>query len=302
MKLRRYEGNPILKPKPESEWESKNVFNPAVVYDHGLFHLLYRAMGVDGISRIGYAVSIDGFNFFRLDKPVITPKRILEPRGCEDPRIVKIEDVFYMTYTAYSERGVRIGIASTKNFIQWERYEIEWVERDDKDAALFPELIDGKYVLLHRPMHKEPMGIWIAYSDNLVDWYGQREIMIPLGEWEGKKIGAGAPPLKTEKGWLLIYHGVDEDGVYRLGAAMFSLNDPSKLLYRYPEPILEPEADYEIRGEIPRVVFACGACEVLNRYYIYYGGADKVVCVATVDKEEMLGLFECKKGKNVEEI
>jgi len=173
-------------------------------------------------------------------------------------------------------------------------HEIEWAERDDKNAVLFPEKIGGKYVLLHRPMHKEPMGIWIAYSDNLIEWYGQREIMASPGKgsWEGQKIGAGAPPIKTEKGWLLIYHGVDEKQVYRLGAAVFSLEDPSKLLYRHPEPILEPEADYEIRGgEVPNVVFACGACEVKDKYYIYYGGADSVVCVATVDKEEMLGIF-----------
>jgi predicted GH43/DUF377 family glycosyl hydrolase len=291
MKLRRYEGNPILKPKPENDWESENVFNPAVVYDKGLFHLLYRGVGRDGISRIGYAVSIDGFNYFRFDKPVIVPKLIKEPRGCEDPRLVKLEDVFFMTYTAYSEKGMRIGLASTENFIQWERYRIEWEEMNNKDAALFPEKIGGKYVLLHRPMIEEYMGIWIAYSDNLVEWYGQKEIMQAVEGWEGKKIGAGAPPIKTEKGWLLIYHGVDRGGVYRVGAAMLSLNDPSKLLYRCPDPILEPERDYEIRGVIPRVVFASGACEVLNRYYIYYGGADKVVCVATVDKKEMLGLF-----------
>lgn len=293
MKLRRYEDNPILKPKPENEWESKNVFNPAVVYDDngdGLFHLLYRAIGVDGISRIGYAVSRDGFNFLRLDKPVFMPKRILESRGCEDPRIVKIGDRFYMTYTAYSEKGVRIGLASTDNFLEWQRYELEWQEMNYKNPVLFPEKIEGKYVLLYRLTQEgEPMSIWIAYSDDLIKWYGQREIMAPLGEgtWESKKIGAGAPPIKTEKGWLLIYHGVSDDNVYRLGAAIFSLDNPSKLLYRYPEPILEPEMDYELRGEVPRVVFACGACEVKNKYYIYYGGADRVVCVAIVDKEEI---------------
>ena len=295
MKLRRYEGNPILKPKPGNEWESKYVFNPAVVYDSGLFHLLYRAMGMDEISRVGYAVSTDGFDFLRFDKPVFSPKLILEPQGCEDPRIVKIEDTFYMAYTAYSQRGVRIGLASTKNFIQWERHDIGW-KGDDKDAVLFPEKIGSKYVLLHRPTVGENFGIWIAYSDNLIEWDGRREIMAPLGKgsWEDQKIGACAPPIKTEKGWLLIYHGVDEERVYRLGAAVFSLEDPSKLVYRHPEPILEPEADYEIRGgEVPNVVFACGACEVRDKdkYYIYYGGADSVVCVATVDKEEMLGLF-----------
>ena len=291
MRLRRYEGNPILKPKPENEWESETVFNPAAVYDHGLFHLLYRAMGKDGISRIGYAVSTDGFNFFRFDKPVFTPKLILEPRGCEDPRVVKIENSYYMTYTAYSEKGMRIGLASTDNFINWQRHRLEWAEMDNKNAALFPEKIAGKYVLLHRPMDKEPMGICVAYSDNLTEWYGHREIMGPgeEGSWDSRKIGAGAPPIRTEKGWLLIYHGVDEDEVYRLGAAIFCLDDPSKLLYRYPEPILEPETYYELRGEVPRVVFACGACEVKDKYYVYYGGADRVVCVATIDKEEILG-------------
>jgi predicted GH43/DUF377 family glycosyl hydrolase len=291
MKARRYEGNPILKPKPENYWESENVFNPAAIYDHGLFHLLYRAMGRDGISRIGYAVSTDGFNFFRFDKPVFTPKLILEPRGCEDPRLVKIEDRYFMTYTAYSERGVRIGIASTTNFLEWERYRVDWPEMNNKDAVLFPEKIDDKFVMLHRPMDKEPMGIWIAYSDNLAEWYGQREIMAPLGKgtWESGKIGASVPPIKTEKGWLLIYHAVDENDVYRLGAAILCLEGPSKLLYRYPDPILQPEMYYEIRGEVPRVVFACGACEVKDKYYIYYGGADRVVCVATIDKEEFVG-------------
>lgn len=291
MKLRRYEGNPILKPKPENDWESENVFNPAAVYDYGLFHLLYRAQGKDGISRIGYAVSTDGFNFFRFDKPVFTPKRILEPRGCEDPRVVKIGNRFYMTYTAYSEHGIRIGLASTDNFVQWQRHNLEWQEMNNKNAVLFPEKIEGKYVLLHRPMDKESVGIWISYSDNLTEWYGHREVMAPRGEgtWEARKIGAGAPPIRTEKGWLLIYHGVDEDEVYRLGAAIFCLDDPSKLLYRYPEPILEPETYYELRGEVPRVVFACGACEVKDKYYVYYGGADRVVCVATMDKEELSG-------------
>jgi predicted GH43/DUF377 family glycosyl hydrolase len=294
MKLRRYEGNPILKPKPENAWESENVFNPAVVYDKGLFHLLYRGMGVDGISRIGYAVSLDGFNFFRFDKPVFTPKLILEPRGCEDPRIVKLENRYYMTYTAYSERGIRVGLAVTDNFISWRRYDVWWPEMDNKDATLFPEKIGGKYVLLHRPMHKEPMGIWIAYSDNLTEWYGEREIMAPCeeGSWESVKIGAGVPPIKTGKGWLLIYHGVDEDEVYRMGVAMLSLDDPSKILYRHPDPILEPEEDYEIRGEVPRVVFASGACEVRNKYYIYYGGADTVVCVATAKVAEVLAFLE----------
>lgn len=294
MRLKRYEGNPILRPKQENNWESRSVYNPGVIYSDGLFHLLYRGMGVDGISRIGYAVSSDGFNFFRFDKPVFIPKLILEPKGCEDPRLVKIEQKFYMTYTAYSEKGVRIGIAYTENFIIWERLEPNWPEENNKDAVLFPEKIDDRYVLFHRPTAGVPMCIWIAYSDDLIDWYNHKEVMSPLGEetWEGGKIGAGPPPIKTEKGWLLIYHGVDRRGVYRLGVSMFDLDDPSKMIKRHPEPIFEPKEDYEVFGEIPRVVFATGICEVNDKYYIYYGGADKVVSVAIVDKIRILNLFD----------
>lgn len=293
-KLRRYPGNPVLRPEPNNEWESSSVFNPAIVYSNGLFHLLYRGVGVDGISRIGYAASLDGFDFFRFNKPVFTPKLISEPRGCEDPRAVKLNGRFYVTYTAYSEKGTKICLASTQNFISWKRLETKLSEEDDKDGALFPEKIKNKYVLFHRPTHGEPMGIWIGYSDNLSDWYGQKEVMAPLGErsWEGNKIGAGPPPVKTEKGWLLMYHGVDENGVYRAGVAMFDLEDPSKLLYRHPYPILKPERDYEVRGKIPRVVFPCGICKVENKYYVYYGAADRVVCVAVADKKELMKLFD----------
>jgi predicted GH43/DUF377 family glycosyl hydrolase len=148
-------------------------------------------------------------------------------------------------------------------------------------------------VLFHRPTVGERMGIWIVYSDDLINWHGQKEIMSPLGPgtWE-EKIGAGPPPIRTGKGWLLIYHGVDGDGVYRAGAAMFDLADPSRLLHRHPHPILEPEEDYEIRGVIPRVVFPCGICEIGREYYIYYGGADRVVSAAIADKTKLLKLFD----------
>jgi len=292
MKLKRYQGNPILKPKVENEWESRLVFNPAAIYHNGLFHLFYRAMGVDNISRIGYAVSSDGFNFSRLDKPVFVPEGRLETGGCEDPRVVRLEDKFYMTYTAYSQVGVRVALASTVNFISWERLGVILPEIDNKDAVLFPEKIEGKYVMFHRPMDERPLSIWIAYSDDLIDWNGHKKVMTPkAGNWDGVTIGASCPPLKTEKGWLLIYHGVDEDGVYRLGVALFDLKDPSRLLYRYPEPILEPQEDYELRGEVHQVVFGCGICEVESSYFIYYGAADRVICVATIKKEELMKLF-----------
>lgn len=291
MRLERYQGNPILAPKKGNKWESEAVFNPAAIYYNGVFHLLYRAMGRDAISRIGCVVSTDGFGFFRLGAgPVLTPKDRLEAKGCEDPRIVRLEDRFYMTYTAYSEEGMRVALASTLNFIEWQRFGVILPDVDNKDAVLFPEKIDGRYVIFHRPMDQKPLSIWIAYSDDLIDWYDQRRVMAPReGDWDGVTIGSGCPPLKTEKGWLLIYHGVDETRTYRLGTALFDLKDPSRLLYRHPEPILEPQEDYELYGEVNRVVFACGMCEFEGRYYIYYGGADRVVCAATIEKDELLG-------------
>jgi len=291
MRLKRFLKNPILRPKRENDWESKLVFNPAALYDNGLFHLLYRAVGEDNISRIGYAVSSNGYEFFRLDKPVFTPMGILESKGCEDPRLVSLEGKFYMTYTAYSMKGVRVSLASTRNFIQWERYGVVLPDMENKDAVLFPEKIGGKYVMLHRPMDP-PRSIWIAYSNDLVRWGDFKKVMAPIeGKWDGVGIGSASPPVRTEKGWLLIYHGIDKDGVYRLGAALLDLEDPSRVIGRYPEPILEPEEDYELRGEVREVVFGCGICEVEEKYFIYYGAADKVICGATAEKRELLNLF-----------
>lgn len=289
--LKRFPHNPILKPKKENAWESKLVFNPAAVYQNGLFHLLYRAVGDDNISRIGYAISDNGFEFFRVDKPVFTPRGILESKGCEDPRLVYLDNRLYMTYTSYSMEGMKVSMASTNNFFQWERYGVVLPDMDNKDAALFPEKINGKYVMFHRPMTPR-RSIWIAYSDDLMHWYDSKMVMTPVEErWDGVGIGSASPPVKTEKGWLLIYHGIDQFGVYRLGVALFDLKDPSSLIDRYSEPILEPEEDYELHGEVNEVVFATGLCEIEDEYYIYYGAADKVICGATVEKEALLSLF-----------
>jgi len=289
--LKRFLQNPILKPRRENDWESKLVFNPAAVYHNGLVHLLYRAVGDDNISRIGYAISDNGFEFFRLDKPVFTPRGILESKGCEDPRLVYLDNQFYMTYTSYSAQGPRVSTASTNNFFQWERYGVVLPDINNKDAVLFPEKIGGRYVMYHRPM-TPPRSIWIAYSEDLVEWRDSKMVMTPVeGRWDGVGIGSASPPIKTEKGWLLIYHGVDKDGVYRLGLVLLDLNDPSSIIGRYSESVLEPEEDYELHGEVKEVVFATGICEIEETYYIYYGAADKVICGATVEKEALLSLF-----------
>ena len=292
MKLKRFSENPILKPIKKNKWEGGAVFNCAAVFDGKRVHLLYRAIGEYDIyiSSLGYAVSKDGFNFQRHDKPVFEPRENYERFGCEDPRITQIDGTFYVTYTALSNRawsgkGNRVALASTMDFQSFERYGIILPDMENKDAVIFPEKVSGKYVMFHRIMPD----IWIGYSDNLKEWYGHKIVMRPReGLWDCKKIGAGPPPIKTEKGWLLFYHGVDEKRVYRLGVALFDLNDPSRLIARQEGPILEPEEPWELEGDVPTVVFNCGAIEKNGMYYVYYGGADTVIGVATVSKEEAL--------------
>lgn len=285
MKIKRYAHNPILKPCPFHDWESLNVFNPAVVYQDSLFHMLYRAQGNDYVSRLGYAVSSDGFEWLRLDKPVFSPEKEFEVRGVEDPRLTRLGDTYYMLYAGYSDNGPRVCLASTKNLISWKRYGVIIPDQDDKDAVLLPEKIGDRYCMIHRI----PDDIWIAYSDDLEHWTDHRIIMRPRkNNWDSTRIGAAGPPIKTEHGWLFIYHGYNKNRCYRLGAAVLDANDPSKVIARPKEPILEPEKPWEIKGDVPNVVFSCGAVQVHDAYYIYYGGADRVIAVATITKTDFL--------------
>jgi predicted GH43/DUF377 family glycosyl hydrolase len=247
--------------------------------------MLYRAVAPNLVSTIGYAVSQDGLDWLRLDRPVLEPANEFETKGVEDPRITRIDDTFYMTYTAYSERGMRVSLAASSNLIAWERLGIILPNEDNKDAVLFPEKVGEHYVLLHR----RPPDIWIACSNDLLHWTDHRVIMRPRpGTWEAQKIGAAGPPVKTDHGWLLIYHGVDEDHVYRLGAALLDLYDPTVVLKRQEAPILEPEEEWERHGDVSNVVFSCGQVMRDDTLYVYYGGADTAIGVGTVDKEQVL--------------
>lgn len=286
LKLKRDLRNPLLLPVPEHSWESRFIFNGAVVYDERerLFHMVYRAMGIDDVSRIGYAVSTDGVHFARLDKPVFSPENNFETRGCEDPRLTKMGEEYYMVYTAYSKNGVRVSMASTRNFITWKRYGVILPNQDDKDAALFPEMVNGRYMLYHRI---EP-DIWVSFSDDLYHWTDHKTIMNPRrGAWDSLKIGIGAPPIKTPHGWLMLYHGVDQDMVYRLGFALFKLDDPTKLIKRSDDPILEPEEDFERFGQVPNVVFSDAMIRYNEDYFVYYGGADNCMALATIPVKEV---------------
>ena len=291
-KIKRFEGNPILLPKPEHDWESQHVFNPGAIDLEGQVYILYRAMGKGNITTIGLAVSRDGIHVDeRLDKPIYTPRELFESKGCEDARIVEINGRLYMSYTAYDGVNVpRIAITSiSKNdFIKrewnWEKPAlISQAVMMDKNACILPKKTEDGYMVYHR------MGQSICYDfiDSL-DFSKEKldkciQLLLPrYGMWDSKKVGISAPPFLCDVGWILLYHGVGEDNSYRIGAALFDKDNPTNLVATTSAPILEPEFDYEKIGQVPNVVFPCGTVLRDGVVYIYYGGADSVVAGATV--------------------
>ncbi len=294
IQLKRYSNKPIFLPKKENAWEAASVFNAAAIVDNGLVHMVYRATDISSggqegpyINALGYAVSVDGIHFNRLEQPILSNEVPQEARGPEDPRIVKIEDTFYMLYTGYGGRfdgDYRICLATSKNLIDWERHGVV-LDEPNKDASLFPEKIDGKFVMFHR----RPPDIWIAYSDDLKTWENHTKIMaaLPESDWENEKIGISGPPIKTPDGWLLIYHGVSHEMVYSQGIALLDYANPTKVLARQAEPIMVPELDWELYGHVDNVVFSCGQVVLNDEINLYYGGADNAIGLATVKLSEI---------------
>ena len=238
---------------------------------------------------------------FRSSSPVLSPSADWEEFGCEDPRIIPFEGTFLITYTAFSRRGPRIALASTKDFSDFQKFALVGPDRDDKDCVIFPERIDGKIALLHRLQLK----VQIAYFDGLeslikshsfwreyVTHFDDYEVMRPKFPWEERKVGVGPPPIKTDRGWLVIYHGVSADRVYRAGAMLLDLDEPRKVLARTREPILEPEMEFEKKGVVRNVVFPDGAVIENGELLSYYGGADRVCCVASAPIDEFLDELE----------
>ncbi|MBU0978438.1 MAG: hypothetical protein ABIJ33_01890 [Patescibacteria group bacterium] len=310
LKLVRYHKNPVLEPVKTEAWRAQAVFNSAAIFEAGQVHLLYRAMSLDNTSTIGWAASQNGFDFpEESHEPVYVPRIDHELKksanlfsGCEDPRVTKLGDRFYMFYTAYDGwRPPQVALTSikvedflAKNWIWTEPILISDPEIDNKNACLFPEKINGKYVILHRVAGQE---IAIDLLDDLKfkkqTWLEKEGSISPRpGFWDSAKIGIAGPPLKTSKGWLLIYHGVsDRDKNYRLGYVILDLADPFKILYRSPFPMLEPVKEYEKIGIVNNVVFSCGAVEKDGQLFVYYGGADKVIGVATASMDEVVGVI-----------
>lgn len=299
IKLERVSERPLLGPNPAHEWEAAAVFNTAAILDHGLVHLVYRATDITSngsqgryINCLGYAVSADGVNFNRLVDPILVNDVPQEARGPEDPRIVKIGDRFHMMYTGYGGRfpgDYRICHATSKNLIEWERHGV-MLDEPNKDASLFPELIDGKYWMFHR----RPPNIWLASSGDLKTWEDHKILMevVPESGWECEKIGISGPPIKTRYGWLLFYHGVSSDKVYSQGIALLGLENPGKVVARQKEPILVPELDWEVNGYVPNVVFSCGQVVMGEEIIVYYGGADTAIGAAKMKVSQIEEMLE----------
>jgi predicted GH43/DUF377 family glycosyl hydrolase len=294
--MKRFRGNPILRPVGANGWESRRVFNSAVLNVDKRIHILYRAMGDDNVSRLGYAASSDGYNIdVRLPIPVFEPACVEEKDGCEDPRLTLLDDRLVMAYTAFgnydSQWVYQVSLTSiaTEDFLSkrwmWSKRWLIFPGIRNKDAVVFPRRFDGKYILFHR---LEP-DICMACSDDLQRWYDLRFVMGPRAKsWDCWKVGAAGTPIELNEGWLFIYHGVNFEKVYSIGVALLDRNNPEEILYRREEPILTPVEDYERFGKVPNVVFSCGNILMDDQVLVYYGSADSVLCVATYDLCELL--------------
>lgn len=297
--LVRYKNNPILT-REDVPYSVATVHNAGVVKYNGEYIMLFRSHLKNGRSIIGMAKSKDGYNFKVEPEAFLTPSLDsafgeYEEYGVEDVRISRINDEFLLTYSAYSRHGVRIGLAKTTDFKTVERISLI-TQADLRNVVIFPEKINGQYVRLDRP-HSEisKWSIWISYSPDLVHWGNSKVIIKPeTYHWDEMKVGPGATPIKTDRGWLNIYHGVFETmsgTVYRLGVALHDLNDPSIILGVADEWILQPEDSWEVTGYVPNVVFTCGAVpEDDGTVKIYWGGADSVMCVGSANINELIDL------------
>ena len=304
--------NPIIVPNTAHAWEAKAAFNPGAIYLENKVHLLYRAMAEDNTSVFGYARSNDGVHITeRAPEPVYVPRETFEQKtqsngnsGCEDPRLTRIAGKIYMCYTAFDGKNLpRVAFTwiREKDFLKqkwnWAKpVLISPPDLDDKDALLFPEKVNEKYMIIHRVGEDIDFALSHSLDFKGDTWLEERRWITPRkGWWDSKKIGAAAPPLKTKKGWILLYHGVSDDNIYRVGALLLDLKNPTEIIGRTDNPILAPETSYEKEGYVANVVFPCGAVLIGKKLFMYYGGADKVVGVASAHIDAIIEVLRlCK--------
>ena len=295
----RYQKNPILT-KDDVPYAVETVHNAGAARCDGRYLLVFRSHRRNGRSILGLAESDDGYHFRVRPEPFMVPavegpSAEYEEFGVEDCRVAALEGWYWLTYSAYSRHGVRIGLARTRDFESVER--VAMISQCDmRNVVLFPERIGGQYVRLDRP-HSDisRWSIWSSSSPDLVHWGQSRLIIRPTPyHWDEDKIGPGATPIRTPWGWLSIYHGVFSTmsgGIYRLGVALHDLADPARVLGVADDWILQPTDPWEVTGYVSNVVFTCGAiAEDDGTLKLYWGGADSVMCVGTANIQQLVDL------------
>jgi beta-1,2-mannobiose phosphorylase / 1,2-beta-oligomannan phosphorylase len=294
-------GNPILTAE-DWPYPVNAVFNPAAAALGGTTVLLARVEDRRGISHLSVARSADGVGGWSIDRePFLAPEEGVpsEQWGFEDARVVWVDELrrWVITCTAYGPAGPAVYLATTEDFRSVERMGMI-THPEDKNAALLPYRIDGRWAMLHRPKTQFGGGrgeILLSRSDDLVSWSLPEPVLQPRDGawWDSLRIGIGPPPVRTEHGWLLVYHGVKETvagGIYRVGLALLDLEEPTRVLRRLPQWVLSPLADYERTGDVPNVVFPCGLVhdEDTGLVRLYYGAADSTICLATAQLSDLL--------------
>ena len=296
----RHGGNPILSAE-DWPYPVNAVFNPAAANVDDQTVLLARVEDRRGISHLAVARSANGVDSWTIDpQPLLAPDDAVasELWGFEDPRIVWIDELgrFVITCTAYGPAGPAVFLATTEDFRSVDRHGIIR-QPEDKNAALLPYRIDGRWILFHRPKTQFGGGhgeILLSRSNDLVDWSAPEQVLQPRAGawWDSLRIGLGPPPVRTEHGWLLVYHGVKETvagQIYRVGLALVDLDEPTRVLHRLPSWVLAPLAAYERNGDVPNVVFPCGLLQAPDGVVrLYYGAADSSICLATARLDDLL--------------
>lgn len=304
-------------PNQKSAWQSLKVYNTGAIFTKGEYHLFFRAVGKDGISKIGHAFSQDGENFKVDANPLIVPENKFDSKGVEDPRVTRVGKKYFLTLTAYDGRTARQAIYISNDLLEWKNprlvfkdwhfqnnfsFLVPWDEAYDssvedenwsKAGAVFPEKINGKYWMLFGDRN-----IWLASSRDGDKWKAQNEPFLhprDANYFDNIHIEMGPPPLKTKNGWLVLYHGIDQAVSYRLGCVLLDLKNPHKIISRSEKAIFEPTEEYEKKGLVdiakdkkPEIIFCCGAVVNEDILRIYYGASDSVICTATASLSEVL--------------
>ena len=299
-KWTRLVANPVLSPR-EDGFESAGTFNPAVIKKDGKFVMLYRAQDRKGTSSLGYATSDDGIHFTRRPEPVMVAEAPYEKGGgVEDPRLQKIGDTYYLTYTGYNnvdgaapdKKDAQLCLATSTDLIHWQRHGViipsftgKWNVKWTKSGAIVPEKINGKYWMYYlADAQGKDTQMGVAYSEDLFHWTEALDHPVLAsrpGTFDSQVVEPGPPPIITPQGIFLIYNGADDKLVYSTGWVLFDKKNPTQVLARSEAPVFAPKKEWEKVGQVPNVVFVEGMARDGNRWLFYYGAADKHIGVAT---------------------